>query len=115
MRGQKEQVCLELVKNHIFTKDGKTVRNPFTQKTYQEASDEEFEEDWRFFMDSNCHKNFFGMFEEDDKIIVQALRKAKPNINLNDFPDFVFEKGFIEHFQISSSKVTRKGAEHIKK
>lgn len=29
-------------------------------------------------------------------------------------PDFIFQKGFIEHFQVTSSKTTRKGAEHKK-
>ncbi len=32
----------------------------------------------------------------------------------SEFPDFIFRKGFIEHFQVTSSKTTRKGAEHKK-
>ncbi|UHP11155.1 hypothetical protein LAX80_005075 [Listeria marthii] len=46
--------------------------------------------------------------------ISKILETALPNNKSSDFPDFIFEKGFIEHFQVTSSKETRKGAEHIK-
>lgn len=60
------------------------------------------------------YKNYFGLLEEDRNEIEQILSIVKPNVNANEFPDFIFKKGFIEHFQVSSSKTTRKGAEHIK-
>lgn len=44
--------------------------------------------------------------------IIRVLKSAEPNPVQSDFPDFLFENGFIEHFQISASKETRKGAEH---
>jgi|LSQX01.2.fsa_nt_gb hypothetical protein len=43
--------------------------------------------------------------------ISQILFSAKSNVNKNNFPDFVFSGGGIEHFQLTSSKETRKGSE----
>ncbi|MBS7577741.1 MULTISPECIES: hypothetical protein [unclassified Enterococcus] len=62
---------------------------------------------------------FFKSLEQrelsDDLVeISKILETAKPNDNSSDFPDFIFDIGFIEHFQVTSSKETRKGAEHIK-
>ena len=42
--------------------------------------------------------------------ITRFLFAAKPNKNSNEFPDFVFNDGGIEHFQITSSRETRKGS-----
>ena len=36
---------------------------------------------------------------------------ATENHNANDFPDFVFDGGGIEHFELTSSKETKKGSE----
>ena len=44
------------------------------------------------------------------KSISQFIFSAQPNKNDNDFPDFVFDGGGIEHFQLTSSKETRKGS-----
>ena len=49
---------------------------------------------------SNCElKTFFDY-----------LFNSKPNPNENVFPDFVFDDGCIEHFQLTSSRETRKGS-----
>lgn len=40
------------------------------------------------------------------------LSKAKSNPNASDFPDFIFDGGFIEHFQVTSAKETTKGDKH---
>ncbi|MDE6284734.1 MAG: hypothetical protein K2M17_03225 [Bacilli bacterium] len=40
------------------------------------------------------------------------LDDARPNENLSDFPDFIFERGFIEHFQVTSAKETSRGDKH---
>lgn len=37
------------------------------------------------------------------------LDSAKPNKHLSEFPDFIFEQGFIEHFQVTSAKESSKG------
>lgn len=63
----------------------------------------------------DSYKYYFGLLEEDRIQIEKILCSAKPNINASEFPDFVFDDGFIEHFQITSSQVTRKGAVHKKK
>ncbi len=114
MRGEKEQECLDLVRKSIFTNDGQPIYHPFTGKTYLEVSNAEFIKEQICFINSKCYKNYFGLLEEDRKEIEQILRNVQPNQNLNDFPDFIFERGFIEHFRVSSSKTTRKGAEHTK-
>ena len=40
------------------------------------------------------------------------LYSAKPNPKPNDFPDFVFDVWFIEHFQVTSANETSKGDKH---
>lgn len=115
MRGKQEQKCLDFVKNEIFFKEGQLLRNPFTNKTYLEVSDKEFLEQRDWFINQDCHKYYFGLLEEDRMQIESILRSAKPNINASEFPDFIFDEGFIEHFQVTSSRTTRKGAIHKKK
>lgn len=46
----------------------------------------------------------------DIKKITNFFTSASPNKKKNDFPDFVFYNGGIEHFQITSSKETKKGS-----
>lgn len=113
-RGDKENNCLNVIKKSIFEKNGEKIINPFTKKNYEQVSDKDFENEQILYTNSDSYKNFFGLLEEDRKEIEQILRLAKPNDNLNNFPDLVFKNGFIEHFQVSSSKETRRGAEHLK-
>lgn len=42
--------------------------------------------------------------------IACILKNAEPNPAQSKFPDFIFKNGFIEQFQITSSKEIRKGA-----
>lgn len=53
---------------------------------------------------------FFGTTYEDEKTIKRAISTAMENKDLNLFPDYVFEGGFIEHFFVTSSRETRKGS-----
>lgn len=53
--------------------------------------------------------------ENDCEEFESVLRVAQANPAASCFPDFIFERGFIEHFQVTSSSVTRKGATHTKK
>lgn len=115
MRGEKEQRCLERIRDATFTKDGVLIKHPFTGKTHMEISDDEFVKEQIWYINSNCHNNYFGLLEIDRNEFEQILRKAEPNQKPSDFPDFVFTNGFIEHFQITSSSVTRKGSIHAKK
>ena len=49
---------------------------------------------------SNCDLKSFSLY----------VFSAKQNMNSNVFPDFIFNGGGIEHFQLTSSKETRKGS-----
>ena len=54
-------------------------------------------------------KNCLGCLDENDEFF-DCINTAQANTQASKFPDFVFEGGFIEHFQISASKETSKGA-----
>ncbi len=107
-RGQRESRCLKLVQNAMFTQNGEPVRNFITHKNCFEVSDEEFEKNQILYINGNCSKIYFGLIEEDRKEIQKILRSAKPNESASEFPDFLFAEGFIEHFQVTSSKTSRK-------
>ncbi|MBS6070229.1 MAG: hypothetical protein KIB10_12560 [Enterococcus avium] len=59
--------------------------------------------------------NFYGCSNDEVGKIKLAILEAVENPDTNAFPDFVFEGGFIEHFQITSAKETKKGSHHKKK
>lgn len=46
--------------------------------------------------------------------IQRVLAQVVANKESNNFPDFVFERGLVEHFQVSSAKETKKGSEFNK-
>lgn len=58
-------------------------------------------------------RNLVQYFCGDPQRVIRILKSARPNPAQSSFPDFLFENGFIEHFQITASKETRKGAQHI--
>lgn len=114
-RGMKEQNCLDLVKRGFFWRDDMPCEEPFGHRTILNATDDEFNNGlWQWLVNHECYKSCFGLLEDDRFEIASILRTAKPNERLSEFPDFIFQKGFIEHFQVTSSKTTRKGAEHKK-
>lgn len=114
MRGDKEQNCLNFVKRSMFTQNGEPIYSPNNKKTYIEVDDDEFKKEQIWFINEDVYRNYFGLLKEDRDEIEQILRIAKSNEKASEFPDFLFKNGFIEHFQITSSKTTKKGAEHIK-
>lgn len=57
---------------------------------------------------------FFGLNCEEIKNIKVLFDTAKINEKTSEFPDIILNDGFIEHFQITSSKENKKGAVHIK-
>ena len=59
-------------------------------------------------------KKYFGLLQEDIDEINDILKITKPNEKLSEFPDFIFKNGFIEHFQITSSKTNKNGAKQLK-
>lgn len=113
MRGQKEKESLDLIIKSVFYRKDEKLYLDFYGKNYLEVSEERFLDDYIFYINF-CNDNLFGLTEEDRKEFFNVLRKVKPNENLSEFPDFVFDNGFIEHFQITSSKETRKGATETK-
>lgn len=114
-RGMKEQNCLDLVKRGFFWRNDMPCEEPFGHRTILNATDDEFNNGlWQWLVNHECYKSCFGLLEDDRFEIASILRTAKPNERLSEFPDFIFQKGFIEHFQVTSSKTTRKGAEHKK-
>lgn len=115
MRGERELRCLNIVKDAMFCKDGKPMQNPFTHKTYLDVSDNEFKKDRIWFVNSECYKSYFGLVENDREEFESVLRVAQANLDASCFPDFIFGSGFIEHFQVTSSSITRKGATHTRK
>ena len=54
-------------------------------------------------------KNCLDCLDENDDLL-KNINLAKANKQASKFPDFVFEGGFIEHFQVSASKETAKGS-----
>lgn len=48
--------------------------------------------------------------EKELNAIRYIFQTSIPNPNSSEFPDFIFENGFIEHFQVTSAKETKKGA-----
>lgn len=60
-------------------------------------------------------KDCFGMSNQQYIELQKWLEDAKPNQNSNEFPDFIFEDGFIEHFAVTSSSEGKKGAKQKQK
>lgn len=66
------------------------------------------------FVKSNIKfENYYGFSQEDIAEFKECLNSATPNEKSSEFPDFICNNGFIEHFQISSGKITRKGSKHL--
>lgn len=114
MRGDAEKRALDRIIEGVFWHNGAPLQNPFNGKTYLDVTDEEFDKERVWYINSDCYKSFFGLTEEDRFEIEGILRNAFSNPNSSEFPDFIFDNGFIEHFKVSSSKTTRQGATHLK-
>ena len=54
-------------------------------------------------------------FDNSDYFIMSAiLSSAHQNENSNDFPDFFFDGGIIEHFEVTTADEDRKGSKYIR-
>lgn len=115
MRGDKEAACFDKIKHALFYKDGMPICNPFDGCSAFTVTDASFAKDHIFYCSSDFNKNYFGLLENERFEFADIIRTAKPNPSSSEFPDFIFDNGFIEHFQITSSQVTRKGATHARK
>ena len=110
MRGEKEQKCFEYMCSIFFTS------RPYQGKNVYSVSDDEFLKCPYVYEAHGRGHLFFGMTLEEIRNFENVFRCARPNPNLNDFPDFVSDKGIIEHFQVTSSQTSRRGgSEHQRK
>ena len=51
-----------------------------------------------------------NLYVDENDCIINYILTAQANEHESDFPDFIFDSGFIEHFQVSSAKETSKGS-----
>ena len=51
-----------------------------------------------------------NLYVDENDYIINYILTAQANEHESDFPDFIFDSGFIEHFQVSSAKETSKGS-----
>lgn len=115
MRGEKESLCFDRVKKALFFRDGKPICNPFDGRSCFEVDSDSFMKEYSFYCNADFNQNYFGLVENERIEFANIIRTVQPNPSSSEFPDFIFDNGFIEHFQITSSKVTRKGAIHARK
>lgn len=66
MKGDKEQKCLDLLRQATFTNNGDIIYHPFYIKTYTEVDSNEFASEKIWFINSNCHKNYFGLLKKTE-------------------------------------------------
>lgn len=108
MRGDAERKCLEAVQRCIFES------SPFRNETAYTVSEDEFFENYYLYA-KPVEQIFFGMSEDDIVHFENLLQLVKPNSAPSEFPDFTSDRGFVEHFQVSSSEITKRaGALHKK-
>lgn len=60
-------------------------------------------------------KRCFGLSDKEYEELGSILENTVQNEKSNDFPDFTFKNGFVEHFAVTSSKETRQGSKHKSK
>lgn len=106
-RGEKENFALNKIKEFLFC-GMLSIPNKWNGKTAFECSVNEFKNNYYNYV--NNKGNFYGLNNDDFIEILNAIRTAKENTNLSEFPDFLLKNGFIEHFQITASKENRKGS-----
>lgn len=64
----------------------------------------------KFVKNNMNDEDFFGLSNKQCIEFRKWISEVKPNFDINKFPDFVFNDGFIEHFEVTSSSEDRKGA-----
>ena len=106
-RGEKEKEALNKIRKFLFC-GMLSIPYKCDGKTAYECSVEEFKNN--YFKYINNKGNFYGFDNDDFVEILNAIRTAKENTNLSEFPDFLLEDGYIEHFQITASRENRKGS-----
>lgn len=106
MRGEKERNALNMIKRWLFC-DKMQQPLVWDGKNVFDYNDDEYKENIHCCT-NYVEKSIYGLTQDDFFEITNAIRKAKENSKPSNFPDFVFENGFIEHFQITASKESKK-------
>jgi len=109
MRGDRERSSLERVKSYLFCHKEKQfdlLMSPY----YYEINDNDVLENIEAYIHlrKNCYN---GIQFEDTQDLFKALLFTKENPQKSEFPDFILDNGWIEHFKITSSKETKKGSD----
>lgn len=115
IRGEKENLCFNRVKNALFLKNKKPICNSFNGCSCFDVGEDSFIKEHSSYCNFEFNQNYFGLLKKEQIEFANIIRTAKPNPSSSEFPDFIFRGGYIEHFQITSSQVTRKGATHARK
>ena len=100
-RGEVEKSCLEYIKKQLF------------EEKALNLSYEEYCQD-RIMLSKRPTECFFAMTDRDIERVEDVFFKATPNDDPSIFPDFISDVGFVEHFQITSSDITKAGAGYRK-
>ncbi|HIR94063.1 MAG TPA: hypothetical protein IAB98_11660, partial [Candidatus Egerieimonas intestinavium] len=115
MCDDRELKCLKFVQNNIFCKDKQSIENSYIYKTYLNISNNELKKERDYLVNPEYNKPYFGLLERNREEFESILRVANRNRDTSCFPDFTFENGFIEHFQVTSSIENSKGSKHKRK
>ena len=78
------------LKQAMFYENGQPLKDPFTQKTYLDMTDEEFDESRVWVVNTKCFQSFFGLLEHDRNEFATIVRSVRENEEKSLFPDFVF-------------------------
>ena len=111
MRGESERKSLNRIKSYLFCHKERQFEMMMSEFYYEITDDNLIDNISRYIM---IHRDCYcRMVFEDIKQVFIALQQAKENPKLSEFPDFIFDNGFIEHFKVTSSKEGRKGSTKI--
>lgn len=109
MRGDREQSSINRIKRFLFC-DKMQQPYVYQNKDVYELTDDEYKKYLSLYTNL-ADKRYYGLLQEDAFEIFNAIRNSNANPEKSKFPDFLVNKGFIEHFQITASKETKnKGA-----
>lgn len=100
--GFREQCCLDQVRSILLPRT-------FPSETLKIAEAFNIPLPWPPDETRIFRTNYFGMSWEDKQFVDAAIIEAAENPQQSKFPDFITPTGFIEHFQVTSSKESRKG------
>lgn len=95
MRGEKEALCFNRVKKDLFFRDEKPICNPFNGRSCFEVDFVSFVKEHFFYCNFDFKQNYFGLLENERVEFANIIRTAKPNPASSEFPDFIFNNGFI--------------------